>query len=269
MADEQILQDKSLDYRVLNLTTSTFNDAATSYYHKSVGGYHGAKLKKYQEIIDFHLDKEINDFYNGLNAAAQNDSLMQIHMAKLGVLNMLNTKYVIVPTKEQGIALPNPQANGNAWFVKSIKTVPTADSEIVALYNLDTKREAVIQAKNKEGVQLSGNYSNDGKITLQSYKPNYLVYETDTKDKAFAVFSEIYYPKGWDAYIDGQLVPHTNVNYILRGMEVPAGKHKIEFKFEPKTYKTGNTVAMIGSVLLLISVGLGLYFAKKKNEITL
>lgn len=269
MADEQILQDKSLDYRVLNLTTSTFNDAATSYYHKSIGGYHGAKLKKYQEIIDFHLDKEINDFYNGLNAAAQSDSLMQIHMAKLGVLNMLNTKYVIVPTKEQGIALSNPQANGNAWFVKSVKTVPTADSEIVALYNLDTKREAVIQTKNKEGVQLETNYNVDGTITLQSYKPNYLVYESDTKNKAFAVFSEIYYPKGWNAYVDGQLTPHTNVNYILRGMELPAGKHKIEFKFEPQSYKTGNTVAMLGSILLLAVVGLGLFFAKKKNEISL
>lgn len=269
MADEQILQDKSLDYRVLNLTTSTFNDAATSYYHKSIGGYHGAKLKKYQEIIDFHLDKEINDFYNGLNAAAQSDSLMQIHMAKLGVLNMLNTKYVIVPTKEQGIALSNPQANGNAWFVKSVKTVPTADSEIVALYNLDTKREAVIQSKNKEGVQLATNYNVDGTITLQSYKPNYLVYESDTKNKAFAVFSEIYYPKGWNAYVDGQLTPHTNVNYILRGMELPAGKHKIEFKFEPQSYKTGNTVAMLGSMLLLAVVGLGLFFAKKKNEFSL
>lgn len=268
MADEQILQDKSLDYRVLNLTTSTFNDAATSYYHKSIGGYHGAKLKKYQEIIDFHLDKEINDFYNGLNAAAQSDSLMQIHMAKLGVLNMLNTKYVIVPTKDQGIPLANPQANGNAWFVKSVKTVPTADSEIVALYNLDTKREAVIQSKNKEGVQLSTNYNVDGTITLQSYKPNYLVYESDTKNKAFAVFSEIYYPKGWNAYVDGQLTPHTNVNYILRGMELPAGKHKVEFKFEPQSYKTGNTVAMLGSILLLAVVGLGLFFAKKKNEIS-
>ena len=268
MADEQILQDKSLDYRVLNLTTSTFNDAATSYYHKSIGGYHGAKLKKYQEIIDFHLDKEINDFYNGLNAAAQSDSLMQIHMAKLGVLNMLNTKYVIVPTKDQGIPLANPQANGNAWFVKSVKTVPTADSEIVALYNLDTKREAVIQSKNKEGVQLSTNYNIDGTITLQSYKPNYLVYESDTKNKAFAVFSEIYYPKGWNAYVDGQLTPHTNVNYILRGMELPAGKHKVEFKFEPQSYKTGNTVAMLGSILLLAVVGLGLFFAKKKNEIS-
>jgi hypothetical protein len=264
-ADEQILQDKALDYRVLNLSTSTFNDAATSYYHKSVGGYHGAKLKKYQEIIDFHLDKEINGFYNGLNEAAQNDSLMRIHMAKFGVLNMLNTKYVIVPAKDQVFAIPNPQANGNAWFVKNIKTVASADSEIVALYGINTKREAVIQEKNKGTV--ANSYDNDGKITLQSYKPNDLVYETDSKEKGFAVFSEIYYPKGWNAYVDGTLTPHTCVNYVLRGMELPAGKHKVEFKFEPQVYKTGNSVALVGSILLLIVVGASLFFANKKKEI--
>lgn len=268
-ADEQILQDKSLDYRVLNLSTSTFNDAATSYYHKSIGGYHGAKLKKYQEIIDFHLDKEINAFYDGLNNAVQSDSLMQIHTAKLGVLNMLNTKYFIVPAKDQTFAIPNPQANGNAWFVKNIKTVANADSEIVALYGLNTKRDAVIQQKNKEVVPVAGSYNTEGKITLQSYKPNYLVYETDSKDKGFAVFSEIYYPKGWDAYIDGNLTPHTCVNYVLRGMEIPAGKHKVEFKFEPKAYTTGNTIAMVGSILVLIAVGGGLYFAGKKKEIAI
>lgn len=266
-ADEQILQDKSLDYRVLNLSTSTFNDAATSYYHKSIGGYHGAKLKKYQEIIDFHLDKEINAFYNGLNMAAQSDSLMLIHTAKLGVLNMLNTKYVIVPAKDQVFAIPNPQANGNAWFVKNIKTVASADSEIVALYGINTKREAVIQEKNKGGVAIANSYSNDGKITLLSYKPNDLVYETESKDKGFAVFSEIYYPKGWNAYVDGNLTPHACVNYVLRGMELPAGKHKVEFKFEPQTYKTGNTLAMIGSMLLLVSVAVGLFFANKNKEI--
>ena len=266
-ADEQILQDKSLDYRVLNLSTSTFNDAATSFYHKSIGGYHGAKLKKYQEIIDFHLDKEINSFYDGLNAAAQNDSLMRIHMAKLGVLNMLNTKYVIVPAKDQVFAIPNPQANGNAWFIKNIKTVANADSEIVALFGLNTKREAVIQQKNKELMPLADHYNAEGSIILKSYKPNDLVYETDSKEKGFAVFSEIYYPKGWNAYVDGNLTPHTGVNYILRGMEIPAGKHKVEFKFEPQVYKTGNSIALVGSILLLLVVGAGFYFANKRKEI--
>jgi len=266
-ADEQILADKSLDYRVLNLSVSTWNDAATSYYHKSIGGYHGAKLKKYQELIDFHLDKEIGMFYDGLNAAVQNDSLMNLHMAKLNVLNMLNTKYVIVPAKDQTVPLQNPQANGNAWFIRHIKTVANADSEIVGLYTINTKREAIIQQKNKDLATVGDSYSNDGKITLQSYKPNDLVYETEAKDKGFAVFSEIYYPKGWNAYIDGKLTPHTCVDYVLRGMEIPEGKHQVEFKFEPTIYKTGNTIALIGSILLLLCVAAGLYMAAKKQEI--
>lgn len=267
MADEQILQDKSIDYRVLNLSVNTFNDAATSYYHKSIGGYHGAKLKKYQEIIDFHLDKEINEFYDGLNQAAQSDSLMNIHMSKLNVLNMLNTKYVIVPAKDQEIALPNPQANGNAWFVSKMKTVPNADEEIKSLYDLNTKNEAIIQQKNKNNVRDS--YSADGKIKLISYQPNHLVYEAEQQQNGFAVFSEIYFPKGWNAYIDGNLTDHTCVNYILRGMEIPAGKHKIEFKFEPKTYKTGGTLALIGSLMLFGSIIAGFYFANKKNELAI
>jgi hypothetical protein len=266
-ADEQILQDKSLDYRVLNLSTSTFNDAATSYYHKSIGGYHGAKLKKYQEIIDFHMDGEINGFYDGLNAAMQSDSAMLVHTAKLGVLNMLNTKYVIVPAKDQVFAIPNPQANGNAWFVKTIKTVASADSEIVALYGLNTKREAIIQEKNKLIAPAANSYNANGKITLQSYKPNDLVYETNTTEKGFAVFSEIYYPKGWNAYVDGTLTPHTCVNYVLRGMEIPAGKHTVEFKFEPQVIKTGNVLALIGSLFLFLVVAASLFFANKKKEI--
>lgn len=266
-ADEQILADKSLDYRVLNLSVSTWNDAATSYYHKSIGGYHGAKLKKYQEMIDFHLDKEINLFYSGLNAAVQNDSLMNVHMANLNVLNMLNTKYILVPTKEQTVPIENPQANGNAWFVKTIKTVPGANDEIVGLYTTNTKREALIQQKNKALAPVADAYSNDGKITLESYKPNALVYESEAKEKGFAVFSEIYYPKGWNAYIDGTLTPHTCVDYILRGMEIPAGKHKIEFKFEPQIYKTGNTIALIGSILLLLAVGVSFFMAGRKKDI--
>lgn len=266
-ADLQILEDKSLDYRVLNLSVNTFNDAATSYYHKSIGGYHGAKLKKYQEIIDFHLDKEIDSFYNGLNQAAQNDSLMMQHMAKLNVLNMLNTKYVIVPTRELTVAIPNPQANGNAWFVSDIKTVANADEEITGLFDVNTKTQAIIQQKHKELVKMKDNYSVNGTIQLQSYQPNNLVYQTESKENGFAVFSEIYYPKGWNAYIDGQLTEHTCVNYILRGMEIPAGKHKVEFKFEPQSYKTGSTLALLGSLLLLVSVGGGFFMAKQKKEI--
>lgn len=267
-ADDQILQDSSLDYRVLNLAVSPFQDATTSYHHKSIGGYHGAKLKKYDELISFHLFKEIDRYSRGLQTVTD-DSSMNAMTQQLPVLNMLNTRYVIYPGKDYELALPNPQANGNAWFVRNIKTVANADSEIVALYTANTKTEALIQQKNKEGITPKDNYPAEGKIRLKSYQPNNLVYETETKDKEFAVFSEIYYPKGWNAYIDGTLTPYTCVDYLLRGMEIPAGKHSVEFKFEPGVYKTGNTIAMIGSVLVLISVGVGFYVSVKRKEVVL
>lgn len=266
-ADEQILLDKSLDYRVLNIDASPYQDARTSYYHKSIGGYHGAKLKKFHEIMEFHLFNEQQTFLNGFSQAYNNDSLVNALTSKLHVLNMLNAKYFILSGKQGPIAWQNPQANGNAWYVKSVKTVANADSEIVSLYDLDTKTQAVIQQKNKQLATVGSNYNANGKITLQSYKPNELVYNTDTKDKEFAVFSEIYYPKGWNAYIDGVLTPHTTVNYILRGMEIPAGKHVIEFKFEPSIYKTGNTIAIAGSVLVLITVIGGLLVSIRKKEV--
>ena len=266
-ADEVLLSDKELDFRVLNLSVSPFNDATTSYYHKSIGGYHGAKLRKYQEIIDHHIDGEIKAFYEDINTSAQSDSLMQILTAKLGVLNMLNTKYILLPTKDAIIPIENKTANGNAWFIKNVKVVSSPDSEIVGLHNINTKRDIILQQKNKELATVATNYNNTGKITLQSYKPNDLVYEADTKEKGFAVFSEIYYPKGWNAYIDGTLTPHTCVDYVLRGMEIPAGKHKVEFKFEPTVYKTGNSIALIGSILFLLGVFGGFFFAYKKKEL--
>ncbi|MCE3227951.1 MAG: Bacterial rane protein YfhO [Bacteroidetes bacterium] len=271
-ADEEILKDPDPDYRVLNLTASTFNDAGSSYYHKSIGGYHGAKLKKYQELIDFHLDEEINTFYKNINKASGSDSSLNLLMSKLNVINMLNTKYFIIPaggSDEDRAVIPfkNPQANGSVWFVKNLKGVADADSEIVALYYINTKIQAVLKQKNMTELALKNSYSGEGTIKIVSYKPNHLVYESDSKDEQFAVFSEIYYPKGWNAYVDGQLKPHTNVNYVLRGMVIPAGKHKIEFKFEPESYAKSNTIAMVGSVLLLIIVGAGIYLHRKNKVI--
>jgi hypothetical protein len=267
-ADEEILQDKSLDYRVLNLAVNPFMDATTSYHHKSIGGYHGAKLKKYDELISFHLFKEMDLFSKGLRSV-DNDSSMNVLTAQLPVLNMLNTKYIIYPGKDYPIPITNPQANGNAWLIKKIKTVANADSEIVNLYNANTKTEAIIQQKNKSTITANDNYSGEGKITLMSYKPNHLVYETKTNSKEFAVFSEIYYPKGWNAYIDGTLTSYTCVDYLLRGMVIPAGIHTIEYKFEPTIYKMGNTISLIGSILVLLSVGGALYLAFKHRELIL
>lgn len=264
-ADEQILADTALDYRVLNLTRMPFQDATTSYYHKSIGGYHGAKLKKYDELISFHLFKEMSRFSSQLNDHLTSDSALNVFMNGFGVLNMLNTKYIILPTRDEPAAFPNPAANGNAWLVKQVITAATADSEMVALYRLDTRHQAVIGQKNKlAGIQDS--YSGEGSIRLLHYAPNALVYESDTKAPEFAVFSEIYYPKGWNAYLDGALVPHSCVNYLLRGMELPAGRHKVEFKFEPGVYTTGNAISLAGSLLVLICLGGGLYMALKRKE---
>ena len=268
-ADEEILKDTDLDYRVLNLTVSTFNDAATSYYHKSIGGYHGAKLKKYAELIDFHIDKEVNAFYKDAGKAFSNDSALRILLSSLNVINMLNTKYFIIPGGEgrSEIPLKNPEANGNAWFIKTLYAVPNADDEIVGLGKINTKTQTITQDHFKTELGLKNTYDGVGSIKLASYEPNKLVYESNTMAEEFAVFSEIYYPKGWNAYIDGQLKPYASVNYVLRGMQIPAGKHTIEFKFEPSTYSTGNSIAMVGSILVLIAVGAGIYLHKKNNVI--
>ncbi len=269
LADDDILKDPSLDYRVLNLTVDPFSDAQTSYYHKSIGGYHGAKLKRYAELIEFHIDKELDLFKNNAGKAFAKDSLLNDLMSRLQVINMLNTKYFIIPGgDEQGnIPLTNKQANGNAWFVSNLKTVASADSEIVGLYKINTKTQAILNQKYQSELGLKTNYNSGGTIKLTDYQPNNLQYESDNAQEGFAVFSEIYYPKGWNAYIDGQLKPHANVNYVLRGLNIPAGKHKIEFKFEPQTYKTGGTIALIGSILVLLTVVLGFYLNKKNSVI--
>jgi hypothetical protein len=269
-ADEEILRDKELDFRVLNLTVGPFDDASTSFYHKSVGGYHGAKLRRYVDLIEFHLRPEINIFYRDLSKAANNDSSLNALFSQLRVLNMLNTKYFILPAGDDGnnvVPFKNPQANGNVWLVKSLKFAATPDSEIVGLRRLDTKTQAIVNEKFKPELSLKENYNGEGSIKLISYRPNDLVYESDVKSEQFAVFSEIYYKHGWNAYVDGQLKPHAQVNYVLRGMNVPAGKHKIEFKFEPVTYQTGNSIAAVGSILLLITLGAGVYLHRKRNNV--
>jgi hypothetical protein len=267
-ADEEILADPTLNYRVLNLSVNTFNDASTSYYHKSVGGYHGAKLKKYQELIEFHLDKEINQFYKNAGKAFASDSATNELLGSLGVINMLNTRYLILPGGQGREEMPllNRQANGNAWFVKQLFVVPDADDEILGLRRLDTKHQAITTEKFTLSEPLKTDYPAEGTIRLVSYQPNALAYESDSPAEEFAVFSEIYYPKGWNAYVDGELKPHIAVNYVLRGMTVPAGKHKIEFRFEPDTYTTGNRIALTGSILLLLTVGGGLYMNGRKKK---
>ncbi len=268
-ADDEILKDSDINYRVLNLTVNTFNDAATSYYHKSIGGYHGAKLKKYAELIDFHIDNEIKSFYKDANKSFASDSAMKVLFGNLQILNMLNAKYFILPGGENNAEIPlkNPMVNGNAWLVEKIVSVENANEEIISLGKINTKKEAVSQENFIKSLGLKLNYSAKGVIKLISYQPNNLVYQSETSAEEFAVFSEIYYPKGWNAYIDGQLKEHASVNYVLRGLAIPAGKHKIEFKFEPVTYTNGNNIATIGSILLIITIGTGMFLNKKNNVI--
>ena len=231
-ADLAILQDKSLGFRVMNTAVSTFNDASTSYFHNSIGGYHGAKLKRYQELIENQISKN-----------------------NMAVLDMLNTKYFIMQSQEGGgpMAQQNPGALGAAWFVKEYKIVANADSEITALTGFLPAQTAIVDQRFKE--QLNGLnivYDSTATIKLVEYKANDLVYESNAASEQLAVLSEIYYDKGWNAYLDGKLVPHMRVNYVLRAMRVPAGKHKIEFKFEPGVYRNGERIALAGSVILLL-----------------
>ncbi|MBL0048894.1 MAG: hypothetical protein IPP32_12455 [Bacteroidetes bacterium] len=246
-ANLQILEDKDPNFRVYNTTVSTFNDASTSYYHKSIGGYHGAKLKRYQELIE-----------------------MQISKNNMEVLNMLNTKYFIVADEQkQPIAQRNPVACGNAWFVPSYKIVANPDSEIAGLSKLKPKEFILVDKKYES--QLSGftpNFDSAAVIKLSSYLPNYLTYQSKAASEQLAVFSEIYYPDGWNAYIDGKLSPYFGCNYVLRAMRIPAGEHKIEFKFEPKTYATGEKIALASSILLYLVLAGALFqeLRSKKSE---
>ena len=241
-ADTEILRDKDPDYRVLNLTANTFNDAGTSYYHKSIGGYHGAKLRRYQELIDNNIQGEIGIFAKTMST----DSIP--------VLNMLNTKYFILPGQDkQPMAYPNRNALGSVWFVGSLLQVDNADAEIKALKNFRPSEVAIVDksfAGNLSGFTPLKDSSDF--IALDEYAANQLAYHYRSKNKGLAVFSEIYYPKGWNAYVDGQLIPHFRADYILRAMVLQAGDHKLLFKFEPAVYATGEKISFISSILLIL-----------------
>ena len=238
--DKQILKDKSY-YRVANFP-SPLQDGRTSYFHNSIGGYHAAKMGRYQELFDYQIAKN-----------------------NLEVLNMLNTKYFIIPNQQgQTRAQINPDANGAAWFVSNLKLVNSADEEIKALDSLKTKTEAVIDVSKFD---VKNNFEKDSLATIKltNYDVTTLIYQSNSTKNQFAVFSEIYYRDGWNAYVDGKLMPHYRVNYVLRGMEIPDGKHTIEFKFEPTVIKNGSTITLTSYFLLLI-IPIGWFFYVKKRK---
>lgn len=247
-ADQQILQDKDPNFRVFNTTRSPFNDAITSYHHKSVGGYHGAKLSRYQDLIENHL--------------TQNN---------MAVFNMLNTKYIITGNNQSNVAQRNPNALGNAWFVDSIKVVLDAKAENAALKQFNPRTTAIVDQQYQAKLGGLTNIQNDStaSIKLTSYKPNLLVYESNNDKESLAVFSEIYYNdhKGWEASIDGKPTEHLRANYVLRAMKIPAGKHQIQFKFAPNSYAMGEKISLFSSILMLLLMvaGVALPFLRKEQ----
>ena len=269
-ADKYILQDKDLDYRVLNLTGSTFNENNTSYWHKSIGGYHAAKLRRYQEMIDHHISPEIEAAYNEI---AQASGVMEeVDGSKLNVLNMLNTKYFLLPAGRNGEAIPiqNPYAYGNAWFVKNVSYVANANEEIETLYDINPRETAVVDKRFEETLKgvTTNNTDSLASITLTSYSPNHLVYETTNENDGIAIFSEIYYPDGWQVTIDGQPATLARANYILRALHLPAGKHVVEMKFDPQSLHLTEGIAYGALVLLLIGVitAICLTYTKKNRS---
>ncbi len=262
VADLEIEKDKDLYFRVLNLR-NPFADSRTSYFHKSIGGYHGAKMKRYNELFQYQIQPEMQRLIAGFRSPETIDSLL----STLSVINMLNTRYLIYDTEQAPIA--NPFARGNAWLVSSVKMVENADQEIMALAKLNPEKEAIINTKYSSFVS-EKTFSAKGTVTLTEYRPNYLKYEANTNGEQLAVFSEIYYPKGWKAFVDGKETPHFQANYVLRAMLLPAGKHEVEFRFEPQSYFIGNKISMASSVLLLLAIAAFLFFSikTKKNEET-
>ena len=241
-ADAQILKDTS-HYRVFEVN-GNMSSARASYFHSSIGGYHAAKPRRIQQLFDYQIAKN-----------------------NLEILNMLNVKYVIQTDKE-GKEIPtiNPDANGNAWFVRSVKLVNKPDDVMKALNTLNTKNVAVFNVHEHENkfqnARLKKAFDTTGTIKAVVYKPNYIKYTSENKGEGLAVFSEMYYKNGWNAYVDGKLADHFPVDYVLRAMEIPAGKHTIEFKFEPQVVKTGGTITLISSIgMFLLLIG-GIYFEK-------
>ncbi|MBN1112516.1 MAG: YfhO family protein [Bacteroidales bacterium] len=239
-ADKQILADNDPDFRVYNMTVSPFNDASTSFYHKSIGGYHGAKMRRYQEVVEHHIAKN-----------------------NMQVLNMLNTKYFIVAENQGGAqVMLNDQALGNAWFVNKVKWVENADQDIDALADFDALQIAVIDNRFRSKVgDFDGSVDSLANITLIDYAPDRLVYKSSSKSNKLAVFSEVFYDKGWNAYINGKYVDHFRVNYILRGLVIPAGDNEIVFEFKPKNLSAFQTISLLSSLIIILLFVVGVFSA--------
>ena len=263
--DKLILQDKALDYRVLNLASNTFNENNTSYWHKSIGGYHAAKLRRYQELIEAHISGEMQQIFR--QVAQTSGDMTKVDASLFPVVNCLNTRYLIFPLDGNTTApLLNPHALGNAWFVDEVKSVANANEELDALKQVALDKVAVVDQRFQK--ELSQAVAGDTlrQIKLVNYLPNELKYEVNSEKGGVVVFSEIYYP-GWRSWIDGEEVAHGRADYVLRAMQVPAGKHEIVFKFDPASLHVTETVAYVSlALLLLLTVGLVLNQVRQNRK---
>jgi hypothetical protein len=246
-ADQQIMKDPDhANFRVFNAAVDVFNDASTSFHHNSVGGYHPAKLGLYQDIIEHQLSK-----------------------GNMRVFDMLNTKYFIQqnPATGKPVAQLNADAYGNAWLIKGIKFVNGANEEMLALDSTNLKDTAVTDRSFSSEIKTQPQFDSAASIRLKQNLNDKLIYGYNSATPQFAVFSEVYYNKGWNAYVDGQKSPYIKVNYILRGMNLPAGKHEIEFKFEPTSFTTGRTITIWSNILVMLSIIAAIYFYFKRRKI--
>jgi hypothetical protein len=246
-ADRAILEDKDPNYRVFNMTSSPFNETRTSAFHKSIGGYHPAKLRIYQDVIEKYLSARPNP----------------------QVLNMLNTKYIIGqdPTSGQPMVIPNPDAYGPCWLVKHVRVVDSRVEAIIAIGETNLADTAIVDKSFANGI-VQPQWDSTASIRMTSFDPDVIEYESNSTAPQFAVFSEIYYPKGWNAYLDGKKVDHVNVDYLLRGLSVPAGRHSIRFVFEPESFKQGVSIMYITSFIIVIVFLGGLYMAWRSSRKT-
>lgn len=263
-ADYYVQADTDPHFRVFNIAANTFNDGVSPYKYKSIGGYHGAKMRRYQDLIERYLGMQKQ---NILIIMQQDTSgvMLPFYLSKMNALNMLNPKYIIYNPESQ--PLMNPFAKGNAWYVNNYKLVKTPDEEITMINDIQLSETAIVN-KEFEPLVKDYNYKADSTsyIKLTAYTPNTLTYSSSTATDRLTLFSEIYYDKGWNAYVDGKPVPHFRANYVLRAMIVPAGKHTIEFKFEPSSLKAGQAISLISSILVILVIGGALVMHYRKSE---
>ena len=263
--DRQILQDKALDYRVLNFASNTFNENETSFYHKSIGGYHAAKLRRYQELIDAYISPEMQKTMPAI-AQAGGDMTKVNGNSIFPVLNMLNAKYFIVPLQSnQTVAIQNPYVYGNAWFVDKITYVKNANEELDGLGKLDLRHEAIADARFRSQLGESKAQDSTSIVKITAYEPNQLTYDVRSVTGGIVVFSEIFYPE-WTATVDGKAVELGRVNYVLRALHVDKGHHTVVLTFDPKSVKQTETVAYLSYGVLLLVVLLGVYFKRKEDK---